>query len=104
MAPPKKDQIEAMRIKKVKHATFHSGVQFNGKVYNSLNCKMHASLKPEMYVLMNGCLEVNLDTGNTGDGMEKWIVGSGMWHSVKTEDETKYVSVGSGITERDVSP
>lgn len=79
---PRRDPVEAIRLRKIKHVAFHQGVQFNGKVYSSLNAEMHEKHNVEMFILDGGCLQVKMDTGK---GMEEWIIGSGMWHYAKTE-------------------
>lgn len=82
MARPKQCKVEALRLHKVKHVAFHQGVQFNGKVFSSLNADVHEKNGIDMHVLSNGCLSVKM---NVGKGDEEWIIGSGMWHYAKLE-------------------
>lgn len=86
---PKQDSLDAMILKRVKHATFHQGVQFNGKVFNSLDEKVHAPYDIQMHVLKNGCLLVRMAIPSPTQAakMEQWIIGTAMWHSIKISDE-----------------
>lgn len=72
------------KVRKVKHARFHLGVQLNGKVFMSLDSNVHEKHGIEMWALPNNRLQVILDN-------EEWLIPDSVTHSMKLfpEEDSK---------------